>query len=155
MSPLLGQLRLEHVGLSALLHQAMRARPGTPEATAILEEARQVLLEHLAAELDGLVVPLREASAQDPDLRALLASNAAERALRQATFLFTRLDLSCSKTELANAHDGMMSRFLWEETVHFPACERIRSDRSRIGEDVVRSRVFAEQSSRTATARRR
>ena len=129
MALLLAQLRMEHVGLAALLRQAMRAGPGTDEATAILEEAKQMLLAHLATEHGKLLAPLRAAAAKDPDLRELVESKAAERALRQATLLFTGMDLTCSKAELADAQEGMRARFLWEETALFPAYERIRRDR--------------------------
>lgn len=129
MKPLLAQLRMEHVGLSALLRQAMAIGPDTTDGARILGEAKALLLTHLKTEQDELFATLREAAQTDAELRAMLASPAAEQSLRQGTLLFTRLDLACSKAELADALEGLRARFLWEETKLFPAYEMLASGR--------------------------
>jgi hypothetical protein len=124
MTPLLARLRMEHVGLAAMLRRAMDAGPGTTLATAILDEAKPFLLDHLRTEQEDLFAPLREAAAASPELREMLACPEAEQALRRATLLFTRQALSCSEAELAEAQEGLRARILWEETRLFFAYER-------------------------------
>jgi len=125
MVPLLAKLRMEHVGLTAMIRRAMTAGPGTDGATAILEEAKPFLLIHLKIEQDEVLASLHRAAGADSELREMLASKTADQALRQATLLFTRLDLTCSKAELADAQEGLRARFRWEETELFPAYERV------------------------------